>query len=137
MARRLTLAALALLASLAGCATGGPDRKALDDTLDVYAVAIRWGELDTAIGLIDPEVRDTAGPSRLDRERLEQMQVTGYEVLRAGTIGERYQQVVQVRLVNRHTQRERTVTDAQEWRWDPQAKRWWLRSGLPDITAAR
>jgi hypothetical protein len=42
---------------------------------------------------------------------------------------------VEIRLVNRNTQVERTLTDHQRWTYDPVAKRWWLVSGLPDFDA--
>ena len=46
-----------------------------------------------------------------------------------------YEQVVELRVVNRNTQVERIITDRQKWRWDAVAKRWWLVSGLPDLDA--
>ena len=42
-------------------------------------------------------------------------------------------QVVEIGVVNEHTQTERAVVDRQRWRWDKQAKRWWLMTGLPAI----
>jgi len=45
------------------------------------------------------------------------------------------EQNVELRLVNRHTQVERTLLDRQRWRFDPIAKRWWQESGLPDLDA--
>jgi hypothetical protein len=46
-------------------------------------------------------------------------------------------QVVRMEVVNNHTQKARAVVDRQSWRYDPVAKRWWLTSGLPDITTTR
>ncbi len=43
--------------------------------------------------------------------------------------------VVELRLIGKYTQAERSITDHQHWRWDAKAKRYWLVSGLPDITA--
>jgi len=37
--------------------------------------------------------------------------------------------------VNRNTQVEKVITDIQLWRWDDEAGRWWLASGLPDLDA--
>jgi hypothetical protein len=45
------------------------------------------------------------------------------------------EQVIEIQLVSKFTQVERTLTDHQRWRWDDKAKRFWLVSGLPDITA--
>jgi hypothetical protein len=64
------------------------------------------------------------------------VRVTGYDD-GAGPVpdGENeVRQVVQIGLVNINTQSERTVVDRQTWRYDPEKKRWWLMSGLPDIT---
>jgi hypothetical protein len=46
-------------------------------------------------------------------------------------------QMVEIRLVNRHTLVERTVLAREHWRWDEDAKRWWLMNGLPDISPAQ
>ena len=73
-----------------------------------------------------------------ERERYRQFQVSGYEVKSAREPAEgEYEQVVEIRVVNRHTQVEKIITDRQRWRWDPESKRWWLASGLPDLDAAR
>ena len=44
------------------------------------------------------------------------------------------EQTVEIRLVNRNTQIERSVIDHQRWRYDPATKRLWLTSGLPDFS---
>jgi hypothetical protein len=43
--------------------------------------------------------------------------------------------VVEIGLVNTNTQAARSIIDKQVWRLDEKANRWWLMSGLPDITA--
>ena len=64
--------------------------------------------------------------------------MAGYEVKSVQEPGDGlYEQVVEIRFVNRNTQVEKLVTDRQRWRWDPGASRWWLASGLPDLGAAR
>jgi hypothetical protein len=40
---------------------------------------------------------------------------------------------VEIRVINRNTQAERTVRVREVWRWDAKAKQWWLASGLPDL----
>ena len=40
---------------------------------------------------------------------------------------------VEIGVVNRYTQAERTVRFQEEWRWDPESKNWWLVNGLPNL----
>ncbi|KAA2284746.1 hypothetical protein [Arenimonas fontis] len=127
------LFAAALCALLAACG-GATKRSPLEQTLYHYTSAIRWSEFDKALAFVDPQVLERDRPGELDMERYKQYQVSGYEVRSKNTPEEGvYEQVVLIRLVNRHTQTERVVTDRQRWRWDGEAKRWWLVSGLPDI----
>lgn len=134
--RRYLFPLLALVAMLcAGCATDQRNQ-ALVTTLNAYASTLRWGDFRSAQQFVDPKVREAHPVSSLDLARYEQVRVTGYDE-GAGPVpdGEnQVRQVVQIGLVNVNTQSERTVVDRQSWRYDPQKKRWWLMSGLPDIT---
>ena len=132
-ARLLFSLALLLLASCAGSPSAINPR---DNALTAYGVAIRWSEFTDALQYVDPLLLERQPLSDLERERLKQIQVTGYEVkskhLAAdGTI----EQAVEIRLISKNTQIERTVTDQQRWRWDTASKQYWLSSGLPDFTA--
>lgn len=129
--RVLALSFLMLL--LAACGVGS--RSDLrDNTLYQYAGAIRWGHIDDAWTMIDPEYSRRNPLTALERERFEQIQVAGYKVKGAQQLSEHeYAQVVEIRLVNRHTLVERTIEDHQLWRWDAQNKRWWLTTGLPRL----
>lgn len=127
-----------LLPLLAACASKGPDMKLLEKTMDEYAIVVRWDDIDGAYEFVDPKVREERPMTALERERLKQVQVTGYEVKRTALLGpERMRQMVEIRLVNRHTQVERIIVDDQIWRWDEEGKRWWLASGLYDPSATR
>ncbi len=118
---------------LAACA-GGPDSRKQEQALFIYASAIRWGHIDEALSFVDPKALEKMPLSAVDRARFEQVQVAGYTVKTSAQVSEdELQQVVEIRLVNRHTQIERVLTDRQRWRWDKDAKRWWLVSGLPQI----
>lgn len=134
--RRHLLPLLALVALLcAGCATDQRNQT-LITTLSAYAGTLRWGDFQSAQQFVDPAVRAANPPSALDLARYRQVRVTGYDE-GAGPVpdGEnQVRQVVQIGLVNLNTQSERTVVDRQLWRYDPEKKRWWLMSGLPDIT---
>ena len=133
--RRILLLCLSVL--LAACASSSKHR---DDLLRValydYESAVRWSQFGEAAGFLDPTLDPARLPKAVDMQRYEQIQVTGYYE-QAGTVDaeNRYRQVVEIRFVNRHTQAERSVIDHQTWRFDPETRRWWLSSGLPDLTA--
>ncbi len=133
--RRLPLPLIAGLALLlAGCAQNTRS-DSLTATLNAYGSAVRWNGLQSALQFVDPKVLKAHPPSELDLARYQQVNVTDYDD-GAGPVplGENeVQQTVQIRFVNIHTQAERSIVERQLWRYDEQAKRWWLESGLPDI----
>lgn len=136
---RLTRFALAstVLAglALAGCATQKRS-DTLTTTLTAYASAVRWGDFPTALAFVDPKVRQEHPLSALDMARFSQVRVTGYDEGKGPipTGPDQVQQIVHLSLINNNTQTERSVVDRQTWRYDASEKRWWLESGLPDIT---
>jgi len=136
MSRLPTLAiALVLPLLLAACGGYNMKRTPRDEMLYEYVSVIRWNDFDRAPGFLDPLSLEVDPLDPIEIERLKQYQVTGYDVRTANEISEEeYEQVVEIRLVNKHTQAERKILDRQLWRWDPIAKRWWLVSGLPDVT---
>lgn len=122
---------------LVACATDRMRSKqtVLDDTLKAYAATIRWGDIDQAQTFIDPAVRSAHPPTALDLARFHQVRVTGYDENPAAPISENeIRQDVEIGIVNINSQAARSVIDHQVWRYDEAAKRWWLMSGLPDIT---
>lgn len=126
--------ALLLALLLAACAGTGSQQNLRDSALYAYAGAIRWGHIDDALSLIDPEYLREHPISALERERYDQVEFTGYQVKGSQMLSENeLVQLVEIRLVNRHTLVERTIQDREHWRWDATARRWWLTSGLPDI----
>ena len=132
--RLLLLACLLSCLALVACgATLGGTRNRTD-AMTEYGAAIRWNDFDGALAFLEPG--KIAALTDLERERFKQLQVTGYEV-KSGrdTADGGREQDVEIRVVNRNTQIERTVMDHQRWRWDPAAKRYWLSSGLPDFNA--
>ena len=132
-----TVLVLALALLLAACASSG-QRSPRDQMLYDYVSAVRWSDFDAAARFLDPELLAREPMTDLERERYRQFQVSGYEVKSASEPAEgEYEQVVEIRVVNRHTQVEKSITDRQRWRWDPEAKRWWLASGLPDLDERR
>lgn len=131
-------AVLALVAAslvLAGCpASKRSARGPLDQALYDYAGAIRWSDFEAAYTFVDPEVRAGQDLAHIEIERLKQFQTSDYQVKRViGSVDDVYEQLVEIRLVNRHTQAERTVVERQRWRFDAEHKTWWLMTGLPPI----
>ena len=127
--------ALAATFALAACNSTREQDKLLDQTLDAYGAAIRWGEVNDALAFLAP---DAAKPSAFELERLRQLQIAGYReqppVMLTPT---EVEQVVQIDYVNRHTQEGRATVERMHWRYDATAKRWWLTSGLPKLNAAQ
>jgi uncharacterized protein YceK len=133
-ARLLTL--VFATAVLAGCGTIKNKQTLLETTLETYASVIRWGNFEEAMSFIDPEALKGHPVTALDLQRYRQVQVTVYSEQKALPVGENeVRQMVEIGVVNVNTQSARTLLDNQLWRYDAQAKRWWLMSGLPDITA--
>jgi hypothetical protein len=126
----LTLAMI-VLAGI-GCASVKKDSKriALENALSSYSEAIRWGYFPAAASFLDPAIR-----SNIDIEALENVRVTGYEVIQPGLVGpdDVAVQLVQIDYVLTDRQRLRKLADRQRWRYDETSKAWWLASGLPDF----
>lgn len=134
--RRLSVPVMLALALLvAGCAT---DRRStvLTSTLNRYANAVRWDGFASALEYVDPKWREEHPLSSLDQARYQQVRVGSYDdgdgPIPTGP--DEIRQVVRIGLINKNTQVERTIVDRQTWTWDEAAQRWWLSSGLPDIT---
>jgi len=127
-----------LVLVLAACASTGGKRNPLDSALYEYVSAVRWSDFDAAHRFVDPALAAERPYEGFMAERYKQFQVSGYEVKsRRETDEGTYEQVVEVRVVNRNTQVEKVITDRQRWHWDAEAGRWWLATGLPDLDAAR
>jgi hypothetical protein len=126
---------LCLLAALAGCATADTKRSLLDETVLSYAAVIRWGNFEEALGFVDPETLKAHPLTKLDLDRYLQVRVTGYNEQPIHPSGKNEaRQTVEISIVNNNTQSLRSFLDRQLWRYDEKAKRWWLVTGLPDIT---
>jgi hypothetical protein len=136
--RRLPALILALLMlCLAACGGNSTKPNLRELTLKNYGAAIRWNDFDVAWSFVEPAVRADRPLTDLERERYRQFQVVSYEMLNSQVSpdGRLLEQTVEIRVVNKNTQYERTVLDHQQWSFDATAKRWWLISGLPKFTA--
>jgi hypothetical protein len=125
----LTLACL-LPPMLSGCAGIEKDKQAtaLLASTNGYREALRWGYWQAAVEFLHPEARAQA-----DLAPLENVRVTGIEVLRPATITPEAHalRLVRIDYVLEDEQRVKQVIDRQDWRWDQDRKVWLLHSGLP------
>lgn len=129
------LLALGLLLMLApASAQSRIQRGKLQPVQDAYAAAIRWGDFENAWQAVDPAYKAEHPMTELEFERYQQVQISGYRDMTTssgpdGTI----ERAIELRVINKHTMAERTLRYRERWRWDPDAKRWWLVVGLPDL----
>jgi hypothetical protein len=128
------LAAGLLLVLAPASAQGRLQRGKLQQVQEAYAGAIRWGDFENAWQAVDPAYKAEHPMTELEFERYQQVQISGYRDLSSsggpdGTV----ERTVELRVINKHTMAERTMRYRERWRWDPEAKRWWLIVGLPDL----
>lgn len=131
---RLSIVILAL-GLMAGCAANQRS-DSLTTTLNAYGATLRWGDFAHALEYVDPVYREAHPLTPLQLARYKQVRVAGYDAGGgpAPVSDTVVRQSVKISLINHHTQGERFVIDHQTWKWDVEAERWWLESGLPDIT---
>lgn len=138
MYRNLFQSVVVALLLVAGAAQAeGPSRSQrnkLVPTQEAYVAAVRWGDFDKAEEFIDPLYLQQHPITDLQRERYRQVQVSSYRERSGGTGADgSIERRVEMGVINRNTQAERTVVVNERWRWDPEAKRWWQAAGLPDF----
>lgn len=135
--RLLKIFVFAALLGLAGCATMANEGDKLEKAQYAWSAAIRWGDFEGAVNLIDPKLRDRDPPTAVEMERYKQVQVSAYRDVGASADlkGGTATRDIEIGVINRHTQAERSVRYREQWRWDPAAKTWWLTTGLPDLWA--
>ena len=131
----ISFALVASTTLLSGCLSDRADEKLLESTLENYAATIRWGNFEDAVGYVDPETLKAHPLTALDLARYRQVRVTAYTEQPFKPAGDlQVRQVVEIGVVNNNTQVMRSFIDRQLWRYDAKAKRWYLVTGLPDIT---
>jgi hypothetical protein len=133
--RLFKFVALLCLLTLASCATASGKSNKLDQAQYTWSAAIRWGDFEGAVNLIDPEVREKVAPTALQLERYKQIQISAYRDIGTSTDIKAGKSVrdIEIGVINRHTMAERTVRYREIWRWDAKNKSWWLTSSLPDL----
>lgn len=120
---------------LAACASSQPKMSELDKLQYAWSAAIRWGDFEGAWNLLDPKYREAHPLTELELSRYKQIQVSGYHDLGSQVLPDGARREVEIGVVNRNTMAERSMRYTEEWRYDPQAKTWWVMSGLPDFWA--
>lgn len=132
--RRILIAACMLL-MLAGCATLQNKDKLRDQTLDDYGAALRWKGFMDGWAFVDPAVRAMHPLTPQQKALFQTVHVADYQASGPTATGpDTVEQTAQLNLIVDASQRVYSVTDRQTWHWDAKAKRWWLESGLPDIS---
>jgi hypothetical protein len=127
----LLLPILPLLLFLTGCQSI-EQRQAdisLENTLNRYETAVRWGNLARLYDFLEPELAArTPLPEDLDNIR-----ITHYEVVR-GPVKTNPKQALQsasIFYVLSDRQVEHSLIDNQTWRLDESGKRWYRSNPLP------
>ena len=120
---------------LAACASSQPKMSELDKLQYAWSAAIRWGDFEGAWNLLDPKYREAHPLTELELSRYKQIQVSGYHDLGSQVLPDSARREVEIGVVNRNTMAERSMRYTEEWRYDPEAKTWWVMSGLPDFWA--
>jgi len=128
---RAALMAAALLL-LAGCASQSRDN-GLQSAQYAWSAAIRWGDFEGALNLVDPAWLEAHPLTDLELERYRQVQVSGYRDVGSSVEGDTARRVIEIGVVNRHTLRAREVRHVEQWRWDADAETWWVANGLPNL----
>ena len=135
--RLLKLALLLCVLALAGCGTQSTKTNRLNEMQYAYSAAIRWGDFEGAINLIDPKVRkelaEKLTPVRM--ERYKQIQVSYYRDIGSEADNEKgiAVRIIEIGVINRHTLAERSIRYRETWEWNEESKTWWLIAGLPDF----
>lgn len=137
---RISLVSLSILLLLlsVGCGTSQTNRERTE-TLDRFEAIVRWNQFDAMPDFIHPDYLDENPIRAVEIERLHQFRVSQYRVKQVLSIAdeEGMDRLVELRLYNLHSARERSVEYIESWRWDETRERWMLHSGLPDLTDGR
>lgn len=123
---------IAIALTFGGCGKVEKRKKsnALEAAVTAHGSALRWAYYDTAWGYLHPDKRGTTMPDGLDNVR-----VTGYDIIQPPlrSSEDKASQVVRIEYLFRDHQSIHTLTDRQDWRFDPETETWWLHSDFPDF----
>jgi len=107
----------------------------LETAMRTYRQALRWGEYEAAAQLIS---RREEEPAPLDREFLQSIRVTSYEIQKRVLSTENDEAAITADIDFYHSgfQRLERITDHQLWWYDTESGQWFLDSPLPDFEEA-
>jgi hypothetical protein len=125
-------AVLVLAAVLSGCASTSQG-SALQQAQYAWSAAIRWGDFEGAMTLVDPEYLEANPVTDLELARYAQVQISGYTVLAERAGDAMAQREIEIGVINRHTMAERKQRYTERWRWDAGDEAWYIVDGLPDL----
>ena len=125
--------------TLAGCSLGRGNPEFLilakrvavvRDTAERYGDNLRWGRLDAALGMVEPDrramflatFRDANPPLRFTNSEIVAVEL--------GTSREEVEVLASFRLYRLPNLSERSVHELQVWRFDPARGRWYIRPDL-------
>ena len=129
------IAMMSLLGLLGACDTLNEKDKQRTETMDRYEAIVRWNQFDSMVDFMHPEWLAENPVTSLEIERLHQFRVSQYTVRQVLSDSDGgVDRLVQLRMYNKHTAREKVVEYVESWRWDDERARWMLHSGLPDMT---
>jgi hypothetical protein len=120
------------LSAIGGCASFS-EMNRMDDfnaTVKTYEKMVFWSEFDAALSFMEPEQNGDKDP---DMDSLKKVRVTSYKVKRFRASADKSQVLQQV-VINYYRMDDvtvKTIEDQQLWIYNADAKRWYLRSGLP------
>ena len=123
--------ALLLALSLAGCAAVDDSKKTItyDKAMRHYERAIRWSDFKIANSFRRP----APGTIQPQEDTLKNIKVTGYE--QTGSVpsnnNTEVRLTVDIVYYRLDGMKLLTVTDVQDWKYDPEIKTWYITSPLP------
>lgn len=124
---------ISCLMLLAGCPKSASKNTALDEIQYSWSAAIRWGDFEGAWNLVDPKLRKDHPLTDLDFSRYKQIQISSYRDTGSSLVGGDVVRDIEIGVINRNTLAERSYRYRERWRYDEEAKTWWLVSGMPDL----
>ncbi len=133
MYKTIKITLLLTMLLLAGCQSMGEIKadKELKATLHLYDMILRWGRIEKAYGMLQPELlAKTVIPSGFDNIR-----VLGYEVISSpARLSETSAtQTAMIRFVFRDRQIEKQIMDQQLWEYDLESNTWLRANPIPEF----
>jgi hypothetical protein len=127
------------IASLAACSLGRSNPEFLipakrvavvRETAESYGDNLRWGRLEAAVGMVEPERRMTF--LQTFRDANPPLRFTSFEIVTVelGSSRDEVEVLASFRLYRVPNLSERSVHELQVWRFDPARGRWYVRPDL-------